>query len=362
MARLTRFTQKVFGSSASANQIAEFGSLAAGTPARFSGATITPAIVQGLNNYLQGWFSAVVGTTSPAIEDQNALNYLWGYQLSYLMQAGLAEWDSGTTYYINNTVNNNGTIYLSLIDNNLNNIPSSNPSDWAIIAGRQKVPTTTSLLSGTGTYTTPTNPAPLYLKVRISGGGGGGRGGSAAGTSGGDGGNGGTTTFGSSLLTATGGMGGSVSNTGGGAGGTATVNSPALQIIALTGGTGGGDSSILAAGSNSAVLQSGAGGNNPLGGAGGSVQGGVGITYVGINGSVNTGSGASGGSGDYNFNSVVSGEGGGAGGYLEARIPFPSSTYAYSVGASGTAGTAGTNGAAGGTGGSGIIIVEEFYS
>lgn len=131
MSRLTRYTQKLFGSGASTNQIAEFGSLAASSPERFSGSTITPAIIQTLTNYSNGWFDAVIGQNSPALEDMNALDYLFAYQLSYLMQAGVAEWDSGTTYYTNQMVNYQGIVYVSQIDTNLNNIPSSSPSDWS---------------------------------------------------------------------------------------------------------------------------------------------------------------------------------------------------------------------------------------
>lgn len=55
------------------------------------------------------------------------------------------------------------------------------------------------------------------------------------------------------------------------------------------------------------------------------------------------------------------GGGGSAGGYVDAIITSPSSTYAYAVGAGGSGG-AGLNGAfAGGAGGSGFIEVTEYY-
>jgi hypothetical protein len=53
------------------------------------------------------------------------------------------------------------------------------------------------------------------------------------------------------------------------------------------------------------------------------------------------------------------GGGGGAGGYVNAIIVNPSTSYPYIVGTGGTGGT-GTS-FAGGNGGSGIIIVEEYY-
>jgi hypothetical protein len=49
------------------------------------------------------------------------------------------------------------------------------------------------------------------------------------------------------------------------------------------------------------------------------------------------------------------------GGYIDAIITSPASSYSYQVGAGGTSGTAGTSGYVGGAGGSGIIIVEEYY-
>jgi hypothetical protein len=121
MSRLTRYTQKIFGSNASANQMAQYGSLAASAPMLYSGSTITPTIVQSLGEYLDGWFSAVIAQNSPAIEDMNALFYLFAYQLTYLMQVGIPEWDSGTTYYTGDIVQSSGVIYASLTNSNLNN-------------------------------------------------------------------------------------------------------------------------------------------------------------------------------------------------------------------------------------------------
>jgi hypothetical protein len=130
MAKLSRFTQLLFGSTASANQMSQFGSLAAGTPNRYSGATITPALVQNLTQFLEGWSFAIQGANSPAIEDMNALFYLCFYQLCYLMQEGVPEWDSATTYFTGSIVNSAGVLYVSLANNNLNNVVS-NASFWS---------------------------------------------------------------------------------------------------------------------------------------------------------------------------------------------------------------------------------------
>jgi hypothetical protein len=60
--------------------------------------------------------------------------------------------------------------------------------------------------------------------------------------------------------------------------------------------------------------------------------------------------------------SYYSGQGGGAGAYIEAIINNPSTSYSYSVGTGGNGGT-GVGGLKqdGGAGAAGIIIVEEFY-
>jgi hypothetical protein len=121
MAKITRKNQKIFGQNALSGQIGVFGSLAAGSPAT----TTDPETIQSLSNYLAGWFSGVVGSNSPAIEDVNALAYLYSYQLAYLMQAGIPEYNANTTYYIGSFVQSAGVIYQSITDNNISNAVSN---------------------------------------------------------------------------------------------------------------------------------------------------------------------------------------------------------------------------------------------
>lgn len=133
MAKITRKVAKIFGSSAGANQIAKFGSLAAGSPATYSGATADPATIQSLGNWLSGWFAGVEGANSPAIEDLNAFCYTMAYQIAYQMQEGIPEWDSSTTYYTGSIVQDgSANIYYSLVDNNLNNLVSDT-SKWGYL-------------------------------------------------------------------------------------------------------------------------------------------------------------------------------------------------------------------------------------
>lgn len=128
MAKILRKNMKVFGSNAGAFELGEFGSLAAGTPTY----TNDPETIQSLSNYLDGWFAAVLGGNSPAIQDMNALCFLFAYQLSYILQTGVGEWNSLTTYYIGSVVNDGfGVLYVSRTDNNLNNALTS-AANWEL--------------------------------------------------------------------------------------------------------------------------------------------------------------------------------------------------------------------------------------
>lgn len=349
MAKLTRFTQKLFGSTAGTNTMSQFGGLAAGypvVPTRYSGSTITPTLVQALANYLTGWTGAVIGGNSPAIEDMNSVCYLFAYQLAYLMQEGIAEYDASTTYYISSFCQSGGIVYQSLVDTNTGNTPASSPSQWKqVINGT--APTIQKFTSGSGTYTTPAGVK--YIRVKMVGGGGGGRGGGSAGGVT-DGGTGGTSTFGTTLLSAGGGSGGD--NVSGGLGGAVSLGSGPIGVV-IVGGQGSGPTQSATAGVN---ICGGSGASSPLGGAGGGSLGTV--SAPAKNAAANSGSGGAGGGNNSNGNT---GGAGGAGGWVEALISPPLATYAYAVGAAGTAGAAGTSGDSGGAGGAGIIIVEEYY-
>lgn len=126
MARLSRVFQRIFGSGAGTDQIAQFGSLFAGSPAF----TTDPSTAQSLSNWLTGWFGAAIGGNAPAIEDMNAPFFVSTYQLAYLMQAGVAEWDTSTVYYIGSLVQDGtGVIYKSLTDSNTGNALTS-AANW----------------------------------------------------------------------------------------------------------------------------------------------------------------------------------------------------------------------------------------
>jgi hypothetical protein len=218
-------------------------------------------------------------------------------------------------------------------------------------------PTIQQFLTGSGTYTTPSVPSPLYIRVVMVGGGGGGGGSAQIGSTAGAATNGGNTTFGTSLLAANGGTasGNAFNTTGPTNGGSASLGS--AIGIALTGGMGQGGG-YLGAG-NTIYPEGGQGGSSAFGGAGG---GGApeSASGNGSSGVTNTGGGGGGAAGQAGGNSW-SGAGGGSGGYVDAIITSPSATYLYAVGSNGSGGAAGSSGANGGNGGSGMITVYEFY-
>ena len=118
MSKITRAFQAVFGGSLtpSTNTLPDFGSLAAGSPT----ASGNPVTMQ-TSAWLNGWAAAIVGNHSPALQDLNTVLYVLSRQIAYLFQEGLAEWDSGTTYFTNSWAKNgSGVPYKSLQDNNLN--------------------------------------------------------------------------------------------------------------------------------------------------------------------------------------------------------------------------------------------------
>jgi hypothetical protein len=206
--------------------------------------------------------------------------------------------------------------------------------------------------TGDATLTFSSFKKPLYLKVFVTAGGGGGGGsGSTDGTAATAG---SSSTFGSSLLTATGGALGARGNVGG-TGGSFTVAAPAIDAGSVNGGSGGGGAGGPTTANGSTPAGASGGGSFWGGSGGGGTAGGS-----GNNGSTNTGGGGGGG-GCNNANAVSSGAGGGAGGTAIAIIENPSVTYAWVVGANGTGQAAGTNGRAGGDGAAGKIVVEEHY-
>lgn len=123
MAKLQRKSAKLFAENANAGigGVAQFGSLAAGTPNYSKDVDV----IQALDAYKNGWSSATTGNKSPAMEDRNALDYLLSYQQAYIMQHGVPEWIGTETYYEHSyVVDSNGELRVSTIDNNIGHDPA----------------------------------------------------------------------------------------------------------------------------------------------------------------------------------------------------------------------------------------------
>lgn len=112
MPAIQRKLFKPFATNAALDEISQIGSLRAGSPT-FSK---DPDVVQALANNTDGWFAIAMGENSPAIEDMNAIQFIFAYMISYILEKGIPEWQIGTTYYENSFVSFNGRIY-KCVDN-----------------------------------------------------------------------------------------------------------------------------------------------------------------------------------------------------------------------------------------------------
>lgn len=133
MAGLPRKLQKIFGGSLSpTGNIADFASLAQGSPA-YSGDLDAIQTAQ----WLQGWIAALInapgGLASPALEDFNGVLYTITSQLSYLFARGIPEWIATETYNQNDFVKVGSTLYVSKTDNNLNHLVTDT-NNWQTYA------------------------------------------------------------------------------------------------------------------------------------------------------------------------------------------------------------------------------------
>lgn len=127
MARLTREYQKVFAINNDASVKfgnGQFGSGKLGTKLITNNITT----LQALSAFENGWKDAVLINSAgqpslPPLEEDQALHYIETYQIAYLLQEGIPEYNADTTYYKNSIVKEAGTynLYGSLVDNNVGN-------------------------------------------------------------------------------------------------------------------------------------------------------------------------------------------------------------------------------------------------
>ncbi len=117
---VVRKNLKQFGVNGNSNNFGQFGSVDAGSPLK------TKAIetIQALSAWLTGWQDAVIsGNKAPFLEDMNGAMLVMFYELFYVLQEGVAEWNVDTTYFVGSMARKPGSnqVYQSLTDDNLAN-------------------------------------------------------------------------------------------------------------------------------------------------------------------------------------------------------------------------------------------------
>ncbi len=138
MPALARKTQRTFGLAGTVGNYGQFGSKAAAAPLNSQ----DPAVIQALNAFVdEGFVDADAAGGVPYLEDMNGLFLVAFYQLAYLFEQGVPEWDAGTTYYSNGMCKYNGVLYLSLQNTNLNKNPASETAWWQDYIGSRGVQT-----------------------------------------------------------------------------------------------------------------------------------------------------------------------------------------------------------------------------
>lgn len=143
MAKIIRVPSIRFGSTAPSQTVEEFGSKTLlGSPTY----TTDPNQIQQLSTWTDGWTAAVApGNKAPYVQDMNAFCLVDSYQISYLLQQGIPEWDASTVYYKGSYVQDpagSGQLWFSLQDANVGNTPVLGASNafWQYENGPQVPP------------------------------------------------------------------------------------------------------------------------------------------------------------------------------------------------------------------------------
>ena len=116
MSKIERKNLKIFAENAA--NTGQFGSAQTGTKIT----TQDPETVQALTAWGSGWANAVIGGSKlPPMEELQATTFVSTYNLAYLFQEGIAEWNAETNYHAGSWVKSGQQIYASLVNDNLNN-------------------------------------------------------------------------------------------------------------------------------------------------------------------------------------------------------------------------------------------------
>ncbi|PHS61057.1 MAG: hypothetical protein COB09_19100 [Thalassobium sp.] len=123
MTKIPRKTQEIFGLTAGATGITEYGSPASGTPVYSTDLSNIQTA-----DWATGWAAAALaGTEIPTFQDFNAIHFVMTNQIGYVLQEGIPEYDTGTEYHANSIVKKTATyeLYGSKINTNQGNaLPS----------------------------------------------------------------------------------------------------------------------------------------------------------------------------------------------------------------------------------------------
>lgn len=162
MTRITRKTLNIFAGSATNN--GQFGSAQGSSPLT----STDPAVIQNFSSgasWAAGWVDAVIGGQKlPPLEEFQGVQYVHSYELAYLFQEGIPEYDSGTTYYQYSIVKDPSTFILygsTFAGANTGNA-LTNATYWTKLVDLSNVPgieaasgTTTNVSNAYSVTTTP---------------------------------------------------------------------------------------------------------------------------------------------------------------------------------------------------------------
>ena len=127
MTNLTRYFQKIFAKNS--NQIGVFG-----TGVNKQASTNVETLQSA--DYEEGWSAAIITNKNyPVYQEMDGVMYGMTYQLAYLLQKGVPEWLNTETYYQTDMCKVGNTIYISLVDNNINHNPLSHDGYWSVYTG-----------------------------------------------------------------------------------------------------------------------------------------------------------------------------------------------------------------------------------
>ena len=117
--RFTRYYHKLFASNATSSPTGITGIFGSDKTEKKIYSS-NPETIQSYNAWAQGWVGAIKSDTkSPAMEDMNSVLFNLSYQLCYLLQAGVPEWNTATTYHQYQFCSSGGKLYISKQNTNI---------------------------------------------------------------------------------------------------------------------------------------------------------------------------------------------------------------------------------------------------